>query len=459
MESAVIPAAIATSLLILLVLERIINAILATVWHLTIGFEKDEAKYSFAAMQLMSSTASVTSRASLTIINSIVTSISGMVTWLLIIALLIIFTGMLYLGYEQYPIIARGFVKQWNAYIGPQIHSVLVVPLDILTLFLKAFLPLYNAVTFIVGKLVHVGVLKPLLLAPEKMLQAISASTNISRSTAISINQYVGNTFGYTIDQSSQQPAWTQCLESSPNSKGCARMMEIGPRTLDLITPMMHVRSLAAVIVSWLGQDVCSPLSPVLDIATYPLMDISFAKGVHNLMNGVLWLTVQISIVTEARCRLYKATDGLAMCIPDFEPVTRFWVEALHNFGQMLDNWLDIVLVVVQGVLSPGTMPKCSASPLSTLSVHAGEYHKQVFGSNFSVVVGLTENMFAMTDGVSVIYYSTAKMEMSSEVALDAWPMEVDVKMGIAAVQYESTDTRDDTGSGATTSMLGCRYI
>jgi hypothetical protein len=366
-----------------------------------------------------------------------------MVTWLVIFGVIVILTGIIYLGYEQFAFVARGFIQQYNSYIGPQIHSVLIIPIDILTLFLKAFLPLYNGAAFIIGKMVHVGVLKPLLQSPQKIMQAVTASTSVAQSTSISINVWTINTFA--------DCSTTMCVA------------DIESRTLDLITPMMHIRSLVAIITTWLAQDVCTPLSPILDIATYPWMDINFAKGIHNLMNGVLWLVVQIPVVTEARCRLFEDTDGKAMCIPDFEPVTRFWVEALRNMGQMVDNWLDILLVVVQGYISPSSIPQCQASPLSsTLSLQQqgqgdNGLHKLVFGGNFSVVVGLTETMFAMTDGVSVVYYSTAKMEMSSEVVQDAWPIEVDVKMGIAAVQYDATDTRDDTGRGETTSMLGCR--
>lgn len=436
MEAAVIPATIATTLVAIVIVERIINAFLATIWHITIGFEEDEAKYSFAAMQLMSSSASVTSRILLTIISSIATALSSMFTWLLIFGVIVILTGTIYLGYEQFPVLARGFVQQYNEYMGPQIHSVLIIPIDIATLFLKAFLPLYNAIAFIIGKLLHVGVLKPFLRSPQKMLQAVSVSTQIARSSTISINSFTINTF--------QDCNTTKCIS------------DIGSRTLDLIVPLMHVRSLVAVVTSWIAGDICTPLSPVLDIVTYPFTDINFAKGIHNLVNGVLWLTVQIPVVTEARCRLFEDSDGMAMCIPDFEPVSRFFIEALHNMGQMVDNWLDIFLVIVQGYVSPSSIPQCQASPLSSLSVEQ-DYHQLVFGSNFSVVVGLTETMFAMTDGVSVIYYSTAKLEMSSEVVQNAWPIEIDVKMGVAAVQYESTDMRDDTGRGETTSMLGCR--
>ena len=105
----------------------------------------------------------------------------------------------------------------------------------------------------------------------------------------------------------------------------------------------------------------------------------------------------------------------------------------------------------------PGTAPRCEQSPASTLDVN-DDAHRLLFGSNTSIVVGLTETMFASTDGYSVLYYSTAKQVVSSQVAQAVWPIPVDVRMGIAAVAYgNSGEEGDDGGHGRSTSMMGCR--
>lgn len=146
------------------------------------------------------------------------------------------------------------------------------------------------------------------------------------------------------------------------------------------------------------------------------------------------------------------------MCLPDFEPVFQMLIHGVQDMGRMVDNWMDITLLIVQNVFSPGTVPRCDAVPISTLDVNS-DLHKLLFGPNNTVVVGLTETMFAATDGYSTIYYSTAKKVVQGEVAPASWPIPVDVRMGIAAVTYgDSGEQADDLGGGTTTSMMGCRY-
>lgn len=125
----------------------------------------------------------------------------------------------------------------------------------------------------------------------------------------------------------------------------------------------------------------------------------------------------------------------------------------------MVDNWMDITMLIVQEIFLPGSSPRCADVPLSTIDVN-DEVHKELFGTNNVVIVGLTETMFAATDGNNTIYYSTAKQVVQAEVAPGAWPIPVDVRMGIAAVVYgDSGEQADDQGAGATTSMMGCRCV
>ena len=135
-------------------------------------------------------------------------------------------------------------------------------------------------------------------------------------------------------------------------------------------------------------------------------------------------------------------------------------MEGLRRLGQGLDNWLDVTTLVIQEIILPGTAPRCSdAGGDPTLDV-GDELNRLLFGSNNTVLVGLTETMFASTDGYNVLYYSTAKGAVQSEIAQNAWPIPVDVKMGVAAVTYgDSGEQKDDGGHGTTTSMMGCRCI
>ena len=44
--------------------------------------------------------------------------------------------------------------------------------------------------------------------------------------------------------------------------------------------------------------NVCTTLNPAIYIVTYPFMDLNFATGLHNLVNAVLFLLVQIPDMT-----------------------------------------------------------------------------------------------------------------------------------------------------------------
>ena len=122
----------------------------------------------------------------------------------------------------------------------------------------------------------------------------------------------------------------------------------------------------------------------------------------------------------------------------------------------MIDNWMDVVLLIIQEMLKPGSAPRCDEIPgnISRLDL------THVFGDNETLMVGLTEASFAQTDGYSVVYYNTATNNFEGEIGVDLWPIPVDIHMGIAAVEYGyAGQQRDDAGHGRTTSMMGCRLV
>lgn len=460
-------AALPISIVAVTLLERFLNAIFFTVWYLLFGLppkfssttkftkftsngyssddgeDDSSAAHVLAGLQFIASSLAIVNRIVSTIVNVLLQSLSGVVSWSFTFAILFFVTGLIYLSYEEYPVIARGFGKQYNAYMGPQLHAVLVVPLDLLTQLIKIFLPLYNTFVWLSTALFTNSLLPPLLKAPDKILQALTATSYFARTSIGSLTVYIDNTFA-------------TCTTPESSSTCVA---DVGLRTIDLITPMSHVRQIVGIVLSWVALDVCMPLGALLDVLLYPLTDINFAKAVHNLINSALWIFLQVPIVTVARCQLFKAELGPIMCVPDFDPALQFFMEGLRKAGNVVDNWLNIFLLVMESIVHPAVKDTCSASsaaisPLSALLLDTDE-EKQVqaamFGSNFTTVVGLTETLFAMTDGVGIIYYSTETMAMRSMLSPNAWPIAVDPRMGIAAVRYAKEDL-------FTTAMMGCRY-
>lgn len=319
------------SLVFFSVFERIINAALSVLWHFTIGFKESDGQdaehrqisqlakaYSHSsAVQLVVSLYSSASKVATSTLNALLSAIASMITWLLLALAIIALAGFLYLAYENYPPIARGFVLQYNLYIGPQLHAFLVLPVEAAKMFLGAFLPLYNTFSWISMKLVKHAFTDPVISSPVEIFRFSTSAGRMVKTSADSLLAYTTAT-ALNCNQSFTDPT-----SSSPTSSTC--VSDVGIRTLDLITPISHLRDAVAILVGWIGSSkVCAPLALPLDILIAPLMDINFAKAVHNLVNAVLWLVLQLPIVTEKRCRIFSGIDDeVALCLPDFEPVFR----------------------------------------------------------------------------------------------------------------------------------------
>lgn len=290
---------VACSIVVLGVLERVLNALASTVWYATIGFSEGESKFSFAALQLVTYTGSSWSRVLTSAANAVVAGVSGVASWLFLAAILIFVSGALFMAYEQYPLIARGVALQWNEGIGPQVHAIIILPLELLNALVGALIPIYNTLVWVVTRMIKEGVVVPLLKAPEVVVRSFGAAALFARSSGVSVSQFAISTF------------------RACNTSTC--VTDVGTRTLDVITPMSHVRDFVALWTDWVGSEVCGPIAAPMDIATAPIMDINTAKAVHNLVNAALWLVLEMPIVTEARCG-WAWGSGLCLnpnrCIP-----------------------------------------------------------------------------------------------------------------------------------------------
>ena len=109
---------IASSLLVIGIAERVLNAITCTIWYMAIGFDEGEAKYSFGAMQLVTYSCSSVTRVLTSLSNVLVSSLTGALSWMFLALAILFVTGIMYMAYEQYPVMAR--------YVILSIHLVLL---------------------------------------------------------------------------------------------------------------------------------------------------------------------------------------------------------------------------------------------------------------------------------------------------------------------------------------------
>jgi hypothetical protein len=121
-----------------------------------------------------------------------------------------------------------------------------------------------------------------------------------------------------------------------------------------------------------------------------------------------------------------------------------------------LDNWINVGSIIIQKTLGFVNLPTCE---LLAGGFTAANYSRELLGENMGkrvVVVGLTEGLYAVTNGVHAQYFSSYK-SIESVIVPDIWPVEIDTRFGVAAVVYNKYSTERDELGDATTTMLGCQ--
>jgi len=338
--------------------ERILNALLSFLWATTVGFAPGERNlFSDSSLQLLAKTSSSAGRVWTALVDTFSTGILALLSWGLFSFALLAISGLLYAAYEEYPSVMRGFLTTWNSSLGPRIHATLTIPADILWSILSLLLPLYNALVWVVTRVGVELLVEPITRDPSALVRIGVSAASAANASAMSIVSFSRSTF-------------SPCL----NSTQCSLRAE--DRALDLITPLLHVRTMVGHIATFVATSMCSQAAIPLQILVAPLMDTRLAKGVHSLVNSILWTFVQVPIVTEARCRLFSNIDGAIMCIPDFAPTVKFAIEGLRNVGQVLDDWLNLILLVLQQLVDG---PVCRGSTSGGSSFAQQQQHSGIF--------------------------------------------------------------------------------
>lgn len=218
---------------------------------------------------------------------------------------------------------------------------------------------------------------------------------------------------------------------------------------------MGDVREITALSVG-LFKNVCSILAAPVDLSTFPLLDLNLAEAVHYLWNAILQLCLVLPQATSVRCSTYAPGSGfqLMLCTPDLGPFFDYLVAGVTSLGLCVDNWANVALVIIQQALT-GTAPSCSEDITGYIpDLVAGQFSRP------TTVVGLTDWLYAVTDGTKAVYQGS-----SGAASANIWPYPMDITFGVAAVTYKSVNDLDTsaissagstTGSLQTTALLGC---
>jgi hypothetical protein len=373
--------------------------------------------------------------------RAVVRTLSGILRWWTFVVIVFSCFSFLYVTYTEYPVVWLSTARFYNGNIGPLVHTLVVIPLKIGDVLLRGFLPLWNAVWWFFKALVTQGFV-PILVQEAKIILQMATTT-------VSLVQHLSNSLTAFVE--AFFCVGEACLHPE---KG----------VLDLLSPMGDVREFVALSIQLLRQ-FCSTMAAPVDVLAFPLLDLNLAEGVHHLGNAVIQLLVVIPRATVVRCGLVAGNQfDVLMCTPDLAPFFNFLVAGVSGVGQAVDNWANAAFLIVESVWDGygASSRQCDLVTNAMIPDLVMASQRETGQNGLSVVVGLTDWLYAVTDGVTAVYMG---LDDPTQGKTQAWPYQgMDVSMGVAAVTYSNVHDLDvsafssgkTSGAMQTTAMLAC---
>ena len=417
------------SILVFGALALVVHALGTILTHAT-GFKK------YAAQQTVTSLVAVLSSAIAAGGRVIGRTLAGLARWWVFLGVIFMVFSLLNVSYGEYPSAWTGAARMYNRFVGPWMHQTVLIPLKVVDVLLRGLLPLWDSVIWFVKAVGIQGVLPLVVDEIETVLKMATTLVDLVRHLSTALVGFVESFFC----------EGAKCLQPERG-------------VLDLLSSMGSVREFAA-LGTQLARNFCGTLAAPLDILLYPLLDLNLAEAVHNLVNSAVQLLVVIPRATTVRCGLKAGNQfDLLMCTPDFAPFFNFLAASMSSLGLAVDNWANIAFLIVQELLT-GSAPTCDTAAQGTFPELLA--NQSLFQSGVpAVVVGLTDWLYAVTDGTTAYYLA---QNDGTRAKVGAWPYPVDAGLGVAAVTYSSVHDLDvsafstgkTAGSMQTTAMLGC---
>ena len=403
-----------SSLLTFCLTERILHAILCLFLY---DKSRSEAKYVISAflsffLNVIFGIFSVLFRG--------LALLSSFALWILVLFIVLSF---LYVSYEEYPIVWLRGVEMYNAHVGPFIHTWFLLPLQVLNIFLKGVIPLWNSFFYFFRMLWLQGLL-PLVSSELTLLKDIGVTVlEFGRSSGLAVSAYLR-------------------VASCPGEICFAQVPE-----LDVSLPMRDVSRLSVLLGEFVGN-VCSPVGVPVRLLLYPFGSANLGVAVHNLVNAVLSAVIYLPIVTEQRCDKFGrngvGADTL-MCTPDLG-VPKVYVGAgIKALGKVLDEWISTLY---------DYFLKREAAAITGLTPDV--FREGVLEGPL-VTVGVSGTLLATTNGSHAAFFS-----QGTTANLHGWAEGgVDVSFGIAAVRYGVVSAVPNSLVAATdaNALLGCSCL
>jgi len=414
-------------LLFLCIIERIFYAILIFAMG---SSDKDNLR----AGLLLGSFLNFSTTLLTTTINIVFRSI-GFIGWVFLWYIVFYFiTSMWFVLYEDYPHVIIKIVDFYSKRIGPFLHGYFLLPLELLNIVLKAVLPVYNGLMWVLRGLLTKGLLPLLWDELDLLADFCVALLGLGKSLSVSVVDFI---FSLNCDNFS-------CLNS--------------PAVFDALSVMGNLRDVA-VISSKIGGNLCSPVSKPIDFSLYLLIDTRFAKGIHSILNSILHIFFHVPRNTQKRCDAFGQNNthtSVLMCTPDLNPIFDHAVLGIRELGGAVDNLLGVGSAMARRTLN-GLPDDCSVK-----TVGPDKFRGDLL-NGLQTTVGLTDWLMAATNNTLAYFWG----QVSTDFALRSWPEPIDVTFGVAAVSFDeagevevsSITQGQRPATRQTSSLMGCRCI
>ena len=276
--------ALSGGIILFFLLERILAALMGLFW-------KDSSKSGFLVCLLEFVCQAILS----TIYSAFNLASALMVVYAWMFVLLIV-GSVFYVTYEQSPWVWTDMLRAYNAFLGPFVQGSVIQILNLVNLVFQGLIPLWNSFFYFFSQVLRVYLLPAMVQEASTLKDLGDSLFSMGEALCLSLFNWVQTT-----------------VVACPRSLG-EECFAVGPRTLDIVTPMASLRE-AVVSYAIFLNSTCGTAGPMIDIVTYPFMDLNLATGIHNLINFVQFAFVQVPSITVMRCMWYGAKQPL-LCTP-----------------------------------------------------------------------------------------------------------------------------------------------
>ena len=377
------------------------------------------------------------------------------------IAVVVLVVAALWGFIGQFDVLIASTISSYNLVFAPVLNALLQLVSLFQEIFHVAF-ALWNFVRFIIGALLT-KVLAPLTIRwPSEMAEIVENLGLFLYALATSISTWLVNIADCATVAADRPCGAETCVWQEVD---IACYGSVNHLSLDLMTPGLYSKRVFNAVITTISQD-CSALTVMINILLSPALDVNLYKFVHSVTNvffyGIGWVIAQ-----HQRCRFlergyargeFTFADKNVGCAPDLAPLEQLVSTILRSLGATVDNLLDTALIQTEIFFEGSSRGECSSQAVSSLVLDASDVFEDP--QERLRIVGIGASSTAVVSSRSVV----VRRPKSDAWSIAAFPIAVDVRMGVAPISYSETEdlladepsrTRSD-GAHLPNGLFGC---